>query len=164
MRIPDAERREGIAPRACGALVAALLLCALGCLGAPRVLYDGPPRSESEIARLEAANSSQASFYGIDGHRVHGSIFLLEPGDHEVWAHVRVDIREDLMLYTIDLYCGIAVQLAAGRTYRLHPIKEFGKRDSLGSKVTVAARVAAVDGGPPEFRAAFCGNKPRLPR
>lgn len=131
----------------------------LGCRGAPVALYPGPPRPATELALVEATNSSAAGFYAIDGIRVRASAVHLAPGRHEIWAHVRVHLLEDMMHYSIERYCGIGVDLAAGHGYQLRVVEEYRERNAAGSKVTVAAKVVDTSSGL-EHHAGWCGGRP----
>ena len=95
-------------------LVGALAIAAgpLGC-AQPYPLYEGPPRSESELSFFDATEPCKV--LSIDGRRVPHleNWFALEPGSHWIWFRVRRPFRDQ----QASTNCLAYVDMQPGHTY-----------------------------------------------
>ena len=125
-------------------LVAATLLAS--CRTAS-VVYGGPRRPESEVARLQAA---RGTILEIDGVERFGSSFEVLPGKHDVVVsyHLRGEelapnVRsEDLARFE----CRCQTTLAAGRRYRLE-VEQSMPRGRRAFVTRYEHRVTLIDEG-----------------
>ena len=136
------------------------MIGALGCLGGPVQLYDGPRRAQETVASL-SNGALGTRLYAIGPHRAVGSHFLIEPGQYEVWIRVRMRETAGDARYTIWTYCQYQLDARAGRSYSTADHSAI-TRSTVAGKYGELAAVIEDDEGLVAARSLYCqGDRPQ---